>query len=396
MSSECYGFICEWCARGRAFDSRRVPRPGREREVGARRSHTRRHARRRYDPSPQIKRRYLLKYFPVEHQIEMIDLKLKRGFLKRGPAPADVMPSQFYVGGQVIIHSRALSIIDYADPFTRSKLAPASECAALIISPDAYHHSGKILDELSTAGFALKNLKMLRLSEGEADELTGMLGVGEPSAPYAKLLCSGPVVAVGLMAPGSLEKLAQCIGDLKARYATDDVEQALACAPSAPANDAVLSFAFERAHMPTATLEEGAVSCCVVRPHAVHAGHTGAVLDAIMDAGYDVSALEIFRLDEAAAKEFLEVYQGVVPEYNDMVLEMCTGPCVALEVRAENAVMTFRETAGPWDVEMAKELRPKTLRAKFGVDRVHNGVHCTDLPEDGALECAYFFDLLQT
>merc|ERR1719487_248542 len=158
-------------------------------------------------------------------------------------------------------------------------------------------------------------------------------------------------------------------------------EQALACAPSAPANDAVLSFAFERAHMPTATLEEGAVSCCVVRPHAVHAGHTGAVLGAIMDAGYDVSALEIFRLDEAAAKEFLEV---------------CPGPCVALEVRAENAVMTFRETAGPWDVEMAKELRPKTLRAKFGVDRVHNGVHCTDLPEDGALECAYFFDLLQT
>ena len=109
-----------------------------------------------------------------------------------------------------------------------------------------------------------------------------------------------------------------------------------------------------------------------------------------------MSALELFQLDEAAAKEFLEVYQGVVPEYNDMVLEMCTGPCVALEVRAENAVMTFRETAGPWDVEMAKELRPKTLRAKFGVDRVHNGVHCTDLPEDGALECAYFFDLLQT
>ena len=86
--SECLGFITEW-----------------------------------FDPSPQIKRRYLLKYFPAEHQIEMVDLKLKRCFLKRGPAPSDVMPSQFYVGGQVIIHSRALSIVDYADPFTRSKLA---------------------------------------------------------------------------------------------------------------------------------------------------------------------------------------------------------------------------------------------------------------------------------
>merc|ERR1719450_33642 len=114
----------------------------------------------------------------------MVDLKLKRCFLKRGPAPSNVLPSQFYVGGQVIIHSRPLSIVDYADPFTRSKLAPAAETAALVISPDAYHHSGKILDELATAGFALKSLKMLRLNEAEADELSQpLLGAGVPSAP---------------------------------------------------------------------------------------------------------------------------------------------------------------------------------------------------------------------
>jgi hypothetical protein len=34
-------------------------------------------------------------------------------------------------------------------------------------------------------------------------------------------------------------------------------------------------------------------------------------------------------------------------------------------------------------------------RAKFGQDRVRNAVHCTDLPEDGVLECKYFFDILQ-
>jgi nucleoside-diphosphate kinase len=31
-------------------------------------------------------------------------------------------------------------------------------------------------------------------------------------------------------------------------------------------------------------------------------------------------------------------------------------------------------------------LRPRTLRALFGVDKVQNAVHCTDLPEDGLLE----------
>jgi hypothetical protein len=36
--------------------------------------------------------------------------------------------------------------------------------------------------------------------------------------------------------------------------------------------------------------------------------------------------------------------------------------------------------------ELARKLRPSTLRAKFGKTKVQNAVHCTDLPEDGLLE----------
>lgn len=78
-----------------------------------------------------------------------------------------------------------------------------------------------------------------------------------------------------------------------------------------------------------------------------------------------------------------------------MVDELCSGPCIALEVRAEDAVPTFRAFAGPYDVEIGQHIRPSTLRAKFGHDRVRNAVHCTDLPEDGRLECEYFFHILQ-
>lgn len=45
------------------------------------------------------------------------------------------------------------------------------------------------------------------------------------------------------------------------------------------------------------------------------------------------------------------------------------------------------------DPEIAKNLRPNTLRAKFGHTRTQNGVHCTDLPEDGQLEVEYFFSI---
>ena len=37
-----------------------------------------------------------------------------------------------------------------------------------------------------------------------------------------------------------------------------------------------------------------------------------------------------------------------------------------------------------------------SYRAKFGIDRVKNAVHCTDLPEDGTIECEYFFNILQS
>ncbi len=36
--------------------------------------------------------------------------------------------------------------------------------------------------------------------------------------------------------------------------------------------------------------------------------------------------------------------------------------------------------------EIARALRPKSLRALFGSDKIKNAVHCTDLPEDAILE----------
>ncbi len=45
-----------------------------------------------------------------------------------------------------------------------------------------------------------------------------------------------------------------------------------------------------------------------------------------------ISAVSTFRLKMAVATEFLEVYGGVVPEYREMVDEMCSGLVVVLEV----------------------------------------------------------------
>lgn len=47
------------------------------------------------------------------------------------------------------------------------------------------------------------------------------------------------------------------------------------------------------------------------------------------------------------------------------------------------------------DPEIAKNLRQNTLRARYGIDRVKNAIHCTDLATDGVLESQYFFQIQQ-
>jgi nucleoside-diphosphate kinase len=58
-------------------------------------------------------------------------------------------------------------------------------------------------------------------------------------------------------------------------------------------------------------------------------------------------------------------------------------------------IPAFRKLCGPHDPEIAKHLRPESIRAKFGIDRVQNAIHCTDLPEDGVIDCEYFFSIMQ-
>ncbi|CAF4672137.1 unnamed protein product, partial [Rotaria magnacalcarata] len=44
--------------------------------------------------------------------------------------------------------------------------------------------------------------------------------------------------------------------------------------------------------------------------------------------------------------------------------------------------------------EIARHIRPRTLRAIYGKDKVKNAVHCTDLAEDTTLEVMKIFRCL--
>merc|ERR1712159_216244 len=110
---------------------------------------------------------------------------------------------------------------------------------------------------------------------------------------------------------------------------------------------------------------------------------------------------KLHNFERANAEEFYEIYKEVVQEYDMMVSELTSGPCIALEVvpmggsDVGEAVSRFKsEVAGPRDPVIAKDLDPHTLRALYGQDKVKNCVHCTDLPDDSNLELSYCFQIL--
>ncbi|CAK7305943.1 Nucleoside diphosphate kinase 7 [Vulpes lagopus] len=135
-------------------------------------------------------------------------------------------------------------------------------------------------------------------------------------------------------------------------------------------------------------------TCCIIKPHAISEGLLGKILMTIRDAGFEISAMQMFNMDRVNIEEFYEVYKGVVSEYNEMVTEIYSGPCVAMEIQQNNPTKTFREFCGPTDPEIAQHLCPGTLRAIFGKTKIQNAIHCTDLPDDGLLEVQYFFKIL--
>ena len=82
----------------------------------------------------------------------------------------------------------------------------------------------------------------------------------------------------------------------------------------------------------------------------------------ILAAGFEISAMELFNLTRPVVEEFYEVYKGVLPEYLPLIENLTNGPVIALEVRQTNAVASFRELCGPHDPEIARHLRPNTIR----------------------------------
>lgn len=125
----------------------------------------------------------------------------------------------------------------------------------------------------------------------------------------------------------------------------------------------------------------------IVKPDAVAAGNTGAILAAVEDAGFRLAAMRLVRLDRQEAEGFYAVHRER-PFFGSLCEFMSSGPAVAAVLERDDAVSGLRELMGATNPADAAE---GTIRARFASSIERNAIHGSDSPENAAVEIAYFF-----
>jgi nucleoside-diphosphate kinase len=125
----------------------------------------------------------------------------------------------------------------------------------------------------------------------------------------------------------------------------------------------------------------------MIKPDAVKAGHIGAILNKMNEAGFRIVAMKYTKLSVEMAGKFYAVHKER-PFYGELVEFMSSGPIVAAILEKDNAVEDFRKLIGATDPAKAE---PGTIRALFAKSMGENAVHGSDSDENALIEGSFHF-----
>ena len=131
------------------------------------------------------------------------------------------------------------------------------------------------------------------------------------------------------------------------------------------------------------------ITFTMIKPEAVEAGNTGAILNKIESSGFRIVAMKKVLLTKERAGEFYSVHKER-PFYSELVDYMSSGPIVAAILEKDNAVADFRELIGATDPSEAK---PGTIRHEYAESKGKNAVHGSDSDDNAQIEADFHFNL---
>ena len=126
---------------------------------------------------------------------------------------------------------------------------------------------------------------------------------------------------------------------------------------------------------------------CIIKPDAMGQRRQGAILQRLLDEGFEILALRQTRLTRTTAEGFYAIHRGK-PFFEELCAFMSRGPIIVAALEREDAVRHYRAVIGATDPQKAGK---GTVRRLYGTDVCKNAVHGSDSIENGRVECAYFF-----
>lgn len=133
------------------------------------------------------------------------------------------------------------------------------------------------------------------------------------------------------------------------------------------------------------------ITFTMIKPDAVKAGHIGAILAKINEAGFVIRAMKMTKLSKEKAGEFYAVHSER-PFYDELCTFMSSGHIVAAILQKENAVADFRTLIGATNPAEAAD---GTIRKLYATSVGENAVHGSDSDENAMIEGNFFFSNLE-
>jgi len=133
------------------------------------------------------------------------------------------------------------------------------------------------------------------------------------------------------------------------------------------------------------------ITFTMIKPDAVANGHTGKIIDQIIQSGFKIEAMKYIHLSNDMAGAFYAVHKER-SFYKELVDFMTSGPIVAAVLAKDNAVLDFRTLIGATDPAKADAGTIRNLYAK-SIDA--NAIHGSDSDENAAIEASFFFSAFE-
>ncbi|KAH9577506.1 protein of unknown function DUF1126 [Trypanosoma melophagium] len=328
----------------------------------------------KHDDISHLTRHFVLLFYYEDQSIEMREMPNNTLHLKRTPFP-HMKKDDFNIGAVLTIFGGIVTLTAYADEVTRELCESKSESTVVLLGESLLSQVGRCLAILTEeCGFTISAMQM-----------TWAMDDAQSTYGLPAELIGGRVVVVKCARADAMKKGIAYMNRVPGAHAARNEEE----------SKRWVQLLDQARRQPVAIFNDYRSTVVIIKPHALRKQAGGSIIQQLMDVtGFELTALMLVNLSSRVVDEFLQPYKGVLPDFVETASAL-TGPVWILQLVSLNdgvdAVSTVREACGPFDPFIAKELRPKTIRAIFGVNRAENAVHCCDLPEEGPLYAEFFF-----